>query len=109
MAVVECSRGRVQASLIMLWHSQRTRARRQSADSEKDVSRKPISSRDSAYLVELLLFSLGEPLFQGGLVLRIEAWFWSVTNEELILNRVIEVTCALENLDVDLQENREPP
>ena len=61
------------------------------------------------YVVDLSLLPLRQPLverditkFETGMRLL------TVADEELVLHCIIKVTCLLEDLDIDLQEERQP-
>lgn len=57
-----------------------------------------------AYLSEILIRSFRKTLAQGQVTCTLDVGLRSVTDEELVLYRVVQVASLLERLDVDLQE-----
>lgn len=44
-----------------------------------------------SYLCDLLRLPRGQPLVERKLRFRVVAWFWPVTDEQLVFNRIVEV------------------
>ena len=62
-----------------------------------------------AYIVELSLFAFGQTVVQR-YIANLEAGMWlrPVADQKLVLDGVIQVACFLEDLDEELEEQREP-
>ena len=61
------------------------------------------------YVVNFSLFSLRQALRERAVAkVKARMWLRSVADEELVFNRIVQITGFLEDSDVDLEEQREP-
>ena len=67
-----------------------------------------VDNRQNANLAKFVLLSQVDALSQRSFVLRNVRDFWSVADQQLLLNCIIDITREEKHADVDTEERREP-